>query len=120
MTPDKIIVIILGILAAVFIYWFFLMKKNQAVKVLGKSVDIKVSGGYTPEVIEIPVGQTTTLNFTRIDPTECLGEVVLSDFKIRRELPLSQKVSIEIKSTKAGEYIYSCAMNMYHGKIIVK
>lgn len=120
MTLDKIIVIVVGLIAVVFIYWFFLMKKDKAVKVSGKSVEILVSGGYTPEVISIPLGQITTFNFTRTDPTECLGEVVISDFKIRRELPLNQKVSVEIKPTKVGEYVYSCAMNMYHGKIIVK
>ncbi|MFA6536734.1 MAG: cupredoxin domain-containing protein [Candidatus Paceibacterota bacterium] len=119
MTPDKIIVIIAGLIAIGFIYWFFLMKKGKAVKVLGNSADISVFGGYTPEVISIPVNQTTTLNFKRTDPTECLSEVVIPDFKIKRELPLNQTVSIEIKPTKVGEYRYSCAMNMYHGKIVV-
>jgi len=120
MSPDKIAVIIVGVLVIGFIYWFFLMKKDKVVKISGNSVDILVSGGYSPEVISIPVGQTTTLNFKRTDPTDCLSEVVIGDFKIKRELPLNQTVSIEIKPDKAGEYGYSCAMNMYHGKIIVK
>lgn len=120
MTIDKILVIILGILAVALIYWFFLMKKDKVMKVSGSSVNIKVSGGYSPEVIEIPLRQTTTLNFIRTDPTECLGEIVIGDFKIKRELPLNQIVSVEIKPQKAGEYVYSCGMNMYHGKIIAK
>ena len=120
MPLDKIIVIIVGIIVIGFIYWFFLMKRDKAIKVSGDSVDILVSGGYEPEVISIPVNQTTVLNFKRTDPTECLSEVVIGDFKIKRELPLNQIVSVEIKPTKSGEYAYSCAMNMYHGKIIVK
>ncbi|MDP3732935.1 MAG: cupredoxin domain-containing protein [Candidatus Daviesbacteria bacterium] len=116
---DKIIVTILGFLGVIFTFWFFLMKKEKQVSVVDE-VDIIVNGGYSPEVISIPVGKITKINFTRTDPTDCLGEVVLGDFKIRKELPLNQKVFVEIKPEKIGEYVYSCGMNMYHGKIIVK
>ncbi|KKW11539.1 MAG: hypothetical protein UY50_C0011G0015 [Parcubacteria group bacterium GW2011_GWA2_49_9] len=119
MSLDKIIVIIAGILGIGVTYWFFLMKKDRAIKIAGSSVTIVVSGGYNPEVISIPVGKTTELNFMRTDPTECLGEVVIGDFNIRRELPLNKKVSVKITPAKEGEYTYSCGMNMYHGKIIV-
>lgn len=116
---DKIIVTIFGFLGIIFIYWFFLMKKSEEVKA-ENSVDITVNGGYSPEVISIPKDRTTKINFTRTDPTDCLSEVVLGDFKIRRELPLNQKVTVEITPTKSGEFDYSCGMGMYHGKIVVK
>lgn len=116
---DKIIVSIAGVIGIAFTYWFFLMKKEKEQKVEGE-VDINVSGGYWPEVISIPVGKVTKINFLRTDPTDCLSEVVLGDFKIKKELPLNQKVTVEIKPEKAGEYVYSCGMNMYHGKIVVK
>ncbi|MDD2822880.1 MAG: cupredoxin domain-containing protein [Candidatus Daviesbacteria bacterium] len=116
---DKIIVTIFGFLGIIFVYWFFLMKKSEEVKA-ENSVDITVNGGYSPEVISIPKDRTTKINFTRTDPTDCLSEVVLGDFKIRRELPLNQKVTVEITPTKSGEFDYSCGMGMYHGKIVVK
>ncbi|KKS89020.1 MAG: hypothetical protein UV64_C0014G0010 [Parcubacteria group bacterium GW2011_GWC1_43_11b] len=119
MDADKIIVIIVSFLGIIFTYWFFLTKKGQAVSV-SDSVDIVVDGGYSPEIISISKGKTTKLNFTRRDPTSCLEEVVLGDFKIRRHLPLNQKVTIELKPEKSGEFTYTCGMNMYHGKIIVK
>lgn len=103
----------------VFVYWFFLLKKEKEIAVKNE-VDITVSGGYSPEVISIPLGKTTKINFLRTDPTECLSEVVLSDFRIRKELPLNKKVTIEITPEKAGEFGYACGMNMYHGKILVK
>lgn len=115
---DKIIVTIAGLLGVVFTYWFFLMKKERVVKAID-SVDIIVEGGYSPDVISIPKGKTTKLNFLRKDPNSCLEEVVLGDFKIRRQLPLNQKVTIELTPQQAGEFKYSCGMNMYHGKIIV-
>lgn len=119
MSLDKIFVIFFGLIGIVFIYWFFLMKKEKEVEVVGE-VDITVSGGYSPEVISVPLRKTTKINFLRTDSTECLSEVVLPDFKIKRELPLNKKVTIEITPEKAGEFGYACGMNMYHGKIIVK
>lgn len=119
MNMDKVLVIILGLFGIAFIYWFFLMKREKEVSVTDE-VDIKVSGGYSPEVISIPRGKLTKINFLRTDPTECLSEVVLGDFKVRKELPLNQKVTIEITPQKSGEFKFTCGMNMYHGKIIVK
>ena len=116
---DKIIVTIFGIIGIVFTYWFFLMKKSKAVLADG-SVDVTVEGGYSPEVISIPVGKTTKINFIRKDSNSCLEEVVLGDFKIRKYLPLNQKVTIELTPQQSGEFNYSCGMNMFHGKIIVK
>jgi len=116
---DKILVVFFGILGIFFTFWFFLMKKEKEIEVKDE-IDITVSGGYSPEVITISKGKLTKINFLRTDPTECLSEVVLGDFKIRRDLPLNQKVTIEITPQKVGEYSYSCSMNMYHGKIIVK
>src|SRR3989338_1127320 len=116
---DKIIVTLLGITGIIFTYWFFLMKKTKA-SIVSDSVDIIVEGGYNPEVISIPKGKTTALNFLRKDSTQCLEEVVLGDFKIRKTLPLNEKVTVNVTHEESGEYRYSCGMNMYHGKIIVR
>ena len=120
MTVDKIIVAIFSLLGVGFTYWFFLMKKEKAISVTGSSIDILVKGGYEPSVIEISKGKTTKINFLRKDASSCLEEVVLSDFKIRKYLPLNEKVSIEITPKKTGEFPFSCGMNMFHGKIIVR
>ena len=121
MSIDQIIVIIVSIFGIGLTYWFFLGKKDKNVSVSNSdSIDIIVDGGYSPEVISISKGKTTKLNFTRTDPTACLEEVVLGDFKIRKHLPLNQKVVIEITPEKSGEFVYTCGMGMYHGKIIVK
>lgn len=117
---DKIIVTIAGIVGIAFTYWFFLMRKEKEVSVTSNSVDITVDGGYQPEVIAIPKGKTARLNFTRKDPSSCLEEVVLSDFKIKKYLPLNQKVTVEITAQKSGEFMFSCGMNMFHGKILVR
>lgn len=119
MTPDRLLILVISIFGVGFTYWFFLMKKEQIAVVASDYIDITVSGGYQPEAISIPKGKTTKINFFRKDPSSCLEEVVLSDFKIRKYLPLNKKVSIEITPQKAGEYPFSCGMNMFHGKIVV-
>lgn len=119
MTTDKLLVAIIGALGILLTYWFFLMKKDKEVRVKN-AVDITVSGGYSPEVVSIPFDKTTKITFTRTDPTDCLSEVVLPDFRIKKELPLNKKVTVEITPEKKGEFGYACGMNMYHGKIIVK
>lgn len=119
MSPDKLVVIILGISGIVFVFWFFLMKKEKEITV-SDAVTITVNGGYSPEVIVLPKGKTTDITFIRKDPNTCLEEVVLGDFKIRKQLPLNQPVTISLTPQKTGEFGYSCGMNMFHGKIIVR
>jgi len=116
---DKIIVTLLGVAGIVFTYWFFLMKKDNVIEVTD-SVDILVKGGYSPNTISISKGKTTVLNFLRTDPSSCLEDILLPNFKVRKFLPLNQKVAIPITPKESGEYEIVCGMNMFHGKIIVK
>ena len=120
MNPDKLFVTISGALAIVFTYWFFLMRNGKTVVAASDSIDIAVEGGYSPEVISIAKGKTTKLNFLRKDPSSCLEQVAISEFKVRRFLPLKKKITIELTPKKEGEFPFSCGMNMFHGKIIVK
>ena len=119
MSIDKILVSLFSFGGIVFTYWFFLMNDEKLTEVTD-SVDIIVEGGYSPNVISIKKGKTTKINFIRKDSNSCLEEVVLGDFKIKKHLPLNQKVTVEITPQKSGEFGYACGMNMYHGKIIVK
>lgn len=116
---DKIIVAVSGILGIIFTYWFFFMKKVNTVSATDE-IEILVDGGYKPERIAIPYGKTTKLVFVRKDSNSCLEEVVLADFKVRKFLPLNAKTEIEITPDKKGEFDFSCAMGMFHGKLIVK
>lgn len=119
MIVDKVIVTIIDIFAIGFVYWFFLMKRENQV-VATDSIDIIVNGGYSPSNIVVKKGQTIKLNFLRKDPSSCLEEVVLGDFKTRKYLPLNKKVTVEIKPQEEGEFPFACGMNMYHGKLIIK
>lgn len=119
MTIDKILITLGGFIGIIFAYWFFLMKKDKVVEA-ENSVDIMVEGGYSPSAISIPKRKTTVLNFFRKDPSSCLEEVVIPDFKVRKFLPFNTTVAIPITPKEAGEYEIVCGMNMFHGKILVK
>lgn len=118
LTIDQVIILAGGALSMTFVYWFFFMKKEEVVKA-NEKIEIIVSGGYKPSTIEIPVNKKTEISFLRKDASSCLEEVVLSEFKIKKFLPVNKKVSIEIKPEKKGVYDFSCGMNMFHGKLIV-
>lgn len=119
MTIDKIVVVVIGVIGIIFTYWFFLKRKETVVFAHG-SIDILVDGGYKPEVVEIPVNKETKLNFTRKDSNPCLEEVILGDFKIKKNLPLNETVVITLNPKKTGIFRFSCGMGMFHGKLIVK
>ena len=114
---DEITVTVGGIVLIGFIYWFFFMKKEQ-VATVSSSVRIMVDGGYSPQTLRAEAGKELTLTFVRKDPSPCLEEVVISDFGIRRYLPLNEEVEVKIMPIEKGEYSFSCGMNMFHGKII--
>jgi plastocyanin domain-containing protein len=117
---DKLFVSVLSVVAIIVTYWFFLMRKDPvAVVAQSDTIDIAVQGGYKPSVISVSAGKQITLNFLRTDPSSCLEEVVIPDFKVRKYLPLNMATPVRITPTHAGKFEISCGMNMFHGKIIV-
>lgn len=116
---DKLIVGFGGVAAILFVAWFFFGKKTQEVAV-EKQVRITVDGGYSPNSIRVKRGQPVTLQFLRRDASSCLEEVVLPDFGVRQSLPLNQETAVTITPEQAGEFGFSCGMNMYRGKILVE
>ena len=120
MTIDQIFVLIGGLSSISFVYWFFLLKQEEAAVTADTAIDIIVEGGYTPSTITVQKGKEVTLNFIRKDASSCLEEVTIPDFNIRKYLPMNEIVTVAITPHKLGQFFFSCGMNMYHGKLIVK
>jgi Cu+-exporting ATPase len=123
MTPDRIAAIAAGAAACGFLYFFFFGRRRsvaaQPGRGGGEQVTVVVSGGYRPDVIVAKKGVPLTIVFDRREDSPCSDEVVLPEFRVRRRLPAFQKTRIEIVPERAGEFPFSCGMNMLHGKIRV-
>ncbi len=125
MTPDKIIVILSGLVAIAFIVWFFWLGEKKGVKATLTSggyqeVMVLVKGGYTPDVIVVEKGKPVRLNFVRAESASCSEMVLIPDFKKSAKLPEGETVPVEFLPDKPGEYEFQCQMGMLRGKLIVE
>ncbi len=82
--------------------------------------NILVKGVYSPSVIKAKLGSPIKINFRREESTECSRFVNFPDFKIRKELPENKTISVEFTPDRRGEFIFTCDMSMYQGKLIVE
>lgn len=125
MTTMRIIGITLG-LAVIILYvlWlrFTMRQKGLLAKITNGAqlFDIEVRGVYAPNIIRAKLGAPIKINFTRKENNDCSRFVSFPDFKIRRELPINEKISIEITPDRRGEFLFTCDMSMYQGKLIIE
>lgn len=123
MTPLDWGIALAAVVLIAFINWYFLGKKRAAVvaAAVGGAVDVtvRVEGGYSPSVIEVPAGSTVRMTVDRQEDNPCSDELVIPDFGIRRDLPAFKKTVIEFTAT-AGTHEFKCGMGMLHGSIVVK
>jgi plastocyanin domain-containing protein len=112
----------LGLIGAE-LWWFVLSKpKSRKASTQGgvQEVTVTVDGGYEPSQIVVQAGQPVRLNFYRKDPSSCLEEVRLPDFRIAQQLVLNQTTPVEFTPDKPGRYEFACGMNMFRGFIEVQ
>jgi plastocyanin domain-containing protein len=125
MNATQIVVTLVGFGIVGWIVWYFWLWKGETVAARAASggvqvVDVTVKGGYQPASIAAEAGRTLRLNFTRREATPCGEEVVLPEFGRRAHLPQGAPVAVEVTPTAPGVYEFTCGMNMYKGKIVVR
>ena len=124
MSPADWGIALAAVALIVLINWYFLGKKRAAVATAAApggavDVDIRVEGGYSPSVIEVPAGSRVRMTLDRREDNPCSDEIVIPDFQIRRALPAHARTTIELTAT-AGRHDFSCGMGMLHGALIGK
>lgn len=125
MTPDKLIVSLVGIGSIAFIVWFFWLVKKPRIAA-NKTADgyqevlVTVKGGYTPNVILVEKGKPVRLNFLRGESAACSDTVVFPDFAKSARLPEGKTVTVELMPQNSGEFDFQCPMGMIRGKLVVE
>ena len=126
MTGDRVAALGVGAALLVGIYVFFFGKRRAvaAAAAAGRNgaqtVTVVVQGGYKPDLIVARKGLPLKLVFDRRETSPCSDEIVLPEFGIRRALPANARTEMTITPERAGEFEFTCGMNMLHGKILVE
>jgi plastocyanin domain-containing protein len=120
----QLAVLIAGILLVGLILWYFFGERERTVVEEGaggvQEVKITVKGGYSPDLIVVKQGRPVRLDFYRDETASCSEEVIFGDFGIARPLPAFKTTPIEFTPDKAGEFTFTCGMNMLRGKLVVE
>jgi len=123
MDVKEIAVVIAGVALIAFILWYFFGEREAvaaAVRAGVQEIKITVKGGYSPDVIVVKQNVPVRLDFYRDETASCSEEVIFGDFGIARHLPAFETTPIEFTPDEAGEFTFTCGMNMLRGKLIVK
>lgn len=123
MTGASIGVAAAGAVLIIFILWFFFGQKagrQASVTQEGvQEVDIRVEGSYQPGRIVVRAGSPVRLRFNRQEAVGCSERLLIHAFGINSYLPAFATTIVTFTPAEPGEYDFTCAMNMYRGKLVV-
>jgi len=124
MDAHEIVVALSGIVLSALILWYFFGPRQGVSAQIAdggiQEVKVVVKGGYSPDVIVVKQGAPVKLDFYRDETASCSEEIVFGDFGIARHLPPFQTTTIEFTPETAGEFTFTCGMNMMRGKLVVE
>ncbi|HEY8914453.1 heavy metal translocating P-type ATPase [Lacisediminihabitans sp.] len=118
---DVIVVLSAAGLSALLGWYFFAPRTARRAIVDGdvQVQTIRVSGGYSPSVVEVAQGVPTRLLFDRQETGDCSSRVVFPDFKVNQSLPAYATTALEFTPENLGDFEFACGMNMIHGTLRV-
>lgn len=76
--------------------------------------------GFHPNHVEAVKGQKLTLEFERTHDGTCATKVVFPEVNIEKDLPLNEKVPVDVPTGKARTLAFQCGMGMYKSAVLVK
>ncbi|MAX56174.1 MAG: plastocyanin [Alcanivoracaceae bacterium] len=111
------------LLIALIIGWFWLSqpggRKTRSQQIVSEATVIVDNGVYDPAVIHARAGQPLTLHFQRKDPSPCAEQVVFHGLDVSAFLDTGKTTTITLDNPAAGEYRFTCQMQMYQGRLVV-
>ncbi|GIP70690.1 MULTISPECIES: cupredoxin domain-containing protein [Lactiplantibacillus] len=85
-----------------------------------QNININVNGKYEPAEVTVKQGVPAQLTFTRTSTQGCLEHVHSTDLGFATDLPIDQPQTVTIPTDQAGEFTFSCGMDMVSGKVVVQ
>jgi plastocyanin domain-containing protein len=124
MSIVQLIVNLTGLIIIAWIVWYFWLYRKEGLQVAEvggvQQVQIKVKGGYDPDVIVVKQGKPVQLHFNRQESAMCSEMVVFDKINQSAKLPEGETVTIEFTPEEAGEIPFQCQMGMLRGKVVVQ
>jgi plastocyanin domain-containing protein len=112
---------VVGLVLIGLIVWWFWLSSPRAQRATSAVIDVSVDGGvYTPARIEVAAGQPITLRFLRKDPNPCAEKVLFDELGVAADLPVGEPVELTLTPPTAGEYAFTCQMQMYRGTLVAR
>jgi plastocyanin domain-containing protein len=96
---------------------------SPAADAAGKAQLVKLevtSEGFVPATVKVRAGRPVKLVVTRKVERTCATEIVISELKIQKPLPVGVPVEVTLTPKKPGAVRFACAMDMIAGTLIVE
>lgn len=124
MSIVQLIVNVTGLVLIAWIVWYFWLYRKEGLQVAEvggvQQVQIKVKGGYDPDVIVVKQGKPVQLHFNRQESAMCSEMVIFDKIDQSAKLPEGETVTIKFTPEEGGEIPFQCQMGMLRGKVIVQ
>ncbi|MBS1717628.1 MAG: cupredoxin domain-containing protein [Armatimonadetes bacterium] len=92
-------------------------KMVKGVQAITVTID---NGKYSPAVIEVAKGKPVEITFKGGQNMGCGSTVEFKSLKLKKTVDAGKSVVVKFTPNKVGEIKFTCSMNMYQGKVIVK
>jgi plastocyanin domain-containing protein len=96
-----------------------LPSRHKPMRLQKATVEVSAQG-YKPPSITLRRGVLARLTFIRKVEETCGREMVIPAYGINRPLPLNIPVVIQFTPNKSGRFKFTCGMDMFRGRLLVK
>jgi Cu+-exporting ATPase len=103
--------------------WYFLAPRRREPprpSAGAQEVQVRVRGGFEPDVIPVEVGRPVRLVFYRDEAAECSSEVIFETLELRRALPAFERTVIEFTPASPGDYPFRCGHTDLRGRVVAQ
>ena len=78
------------------------------------------NGKYNPSAISVKKDKPVEITFKGGKNMGCGSTVVFKTLKMTKDVETGKSVTFKFTPKKAGDVPFTCSMDMFHGKVIVK